>query len=157
MLWVFFVSDLKIVYNNNYQFSITMTWTREENYFASQLLWRQNHSELSQNRCSPIFMIMIYNWDKKLKKWLPILKADIITIKKNIDLMSLAQRMHFLQEVFQMTAIALISMINHYHTDGFYLFWDTIYIYIYIYIYISFYLCMCVCVFSCVFKLSHLR
>ena len=32
---------------------------------------------------------------------------------KSIDLMSLAQRMYFLQDVFQMTAIALISIINH--------------------------------------------
>ena len=45
----------------------------------------------------PINMIIIYNWDKKLKKRLHVLEADIITIKKNnIDLMSLAQRMHFL-------------------------------------------------------------
>ena len=36
-----------------------------------------------------INMIMIYYWDKKLKKKrLPILEADIITIKKNFDLMS---------------------------------------------------------------------
>ena len=32
--------------------------------------------------------------------------------------MSLAQRMHFLQDVFQMTAIALVSVINHYHING---------------------------------------
>ena len=34
----FFVSDLKIVYNNNYLSSITMPWTREEKYFASLLI-----------------------------------------------------------------------------------------------------------------------
>ena len=44
----FFVSDLKIVYYNNYQFSNTMSWTIEEKYFASLLIWRQNHSKLSQ-------------------------------------------------------------------------------------------------------------
>ena len=33
-------------------------------------------------------MIMIYYWDKKLKKRLGVLEADIITIKKNIDLTS---------------------------------------------------------------------
>ena len=53
----------------------------------------------------PINIIMIHYWDKKLKKkGLHVLEADIITIKKKIDLMSLAQRMHFLQDVFQMTA-----------------------------------------------------
>ena len=36
----------------------------------------------------PIIMIMIYYWDKKLKKRLHVLEADIIIIKKNIDLMS---------------------------------------------------------------------
>ena len=45
-------------------------------------------------------MIMIYYWDKKLKKSLHVLKADIITTKKNIDLMSPAQRMHFLEDMF---------------------------------------------------------
>ena len=45
------------------------------------------------------------------KKRFHILKADIIIIIKklqSIDLMSLAQTKHFLQDVFQMTAIALI-------------------------------------------------
>ena len=57
-----------------------------------------------------INMIMIYYWGKKLKKKkrkkkdLHVQKADIITIKKNIDLMSLAQR-----NVFQMTTIELVS------------------------------------------------
>ena len=38
----------------------------------------------------PINMIRIYFWDKKLNKRLHILEANIITIKKNIDLFSLA-------------------------------------------------------------------
>ena len=50
------------------------------------------------------------------------MEADIITIKTNIDLMSLAQRMHFLQDAFQMTAIALASVINHYHINRLHLF-----------------------------------
>ena len=29
--------------------------------------------------------------------------------------MSLSERMHFLQDVFQMTVIALVSVINYYH------------------------------------------
>ena len=31
--------------------------------------------------------------------------------------MSLAQRMHFLQDVFQMIAIVLVTVINHYHIN----------------------------------------
>ena len=79
-----------------------------------------------------INMIMIYYWDKKLKKRLPVLEADIITItphqkknKKNIDLMSLAQRIYFLPDGFQMIAIVLV--INHYYINGLHLFWDTLY------------------------------
>ena len=70
---------------------------------------------------------MIYYWDKKLKKRLPVLEADI-TIKKNIDLMFLSQRIHFLEDMFQMIAIALVSVINHYYIHGLHLFWDTLYI-----------------------------
>ena len=55
-------------------------------------------------------MIMIYYRVKKLKKRLHVLEVDIISIKKNIDLMSLAQRRYFLQEVFQMTTIVLVSI-----------------------------------------------
>ena len=40
-----------------------------------------------------------------------------------------AQRMRFLHDRFQMTAIALVSVINHYHINGLHLFWDTLYIY----------------------------
>ena len=48
--------------------------------------------------------------------------------------MSLAQRMKFLQNVFQMTTVVLVLGIIHYHINGLYLF-ETPYIYIYIYIY----------------------
>ena len=48
--------------------------------------------------------------------------------------------MHFLQDVFQMTAIALVSVINHDHINELNLFWDTLYIYV----------CICVCVCVCV-------
>ena len=41
-----FVSELKIIHSNN---SIRMPWTKEGKYFASLLIWRQNHSTLSQN------------------------------------------------------------------------------------------------------------
>ena len=36
--------------------------------------------------------------------------------------MSLAQRKQFLHDVFQITAIALVSVINHYHINGFQLY-----------------------------------
>ena len=70
----------------------------------------------------PINIIMIYYRDKKKKtmKRLHVLEADIITIRKKIDLMSQAQRMHFLHDVFQMNAIALVSVINHYYINGWY-------------------------------------
>ena len=72
-------------------------------------------------------MIKVYYKDKKLKNRLPLQEADIIKIKNNnFDLMFLAQRMRFLQYGFQMTAIALVSVINHYHINGLNLFWDTL-------------------------------
>ena len=53
----------------------------------------------------------IYYWDKEIKK-VACPEADL----KNHDLMFLAQRMHhFLQDVFQMTAIALVLVINYNH------------------------------------------
>ena len=36
--------------------------------------------------------------------------------------MSLAQRMHFLQDVFEMTTIALVSGINHNYINGLHLY-----------------------------------
>ena len=42
--------------------------------------------------------------------------------------MSLAQRVHFLQNMFQMTALTFVSVINKYHINGLHLFWDTLYI-----------------------------
>ena len=58
-----------------------------------------------------------------------VLKADNMTIK-NIDFMYLPQRMNFLHDVFQMTTIALASVINHYHINGLLLFGDTLFFYI---------------------------
>ena len=40
--------------------------------------------------------------------------------------MILAQRIHILLGVFQMTAIALVLKINHYHINEFRLFQDTL-------------------------------
>ena len=58
-------------------------------------------------------MIMIYYWNQRLKKELHGLEADILTILKNINLMPLASIMYFLQDVFQMTAIMLVSGISN--------------------------------------------
>ena len=74
-----------------------------------------------------INMIMFYYWDTKFKRRLHVLEADIIPIKKNINLMSLAQRIRFLLDVLQVAAIALVSVINHRNSDGLHLFWDAIY------------------------------
>ena len=49
-----------------------------------------------------------------------------IIIKESFDLMSLAQMMHFLLDGFQMTAVAFVSVINHYHINELHLFWDTL-------------------------------
>ena len=76
----------------------------------------------------PINMIMIYNRDKKLQKRLYVLEADIITIKKNIDLMSSWKNAFFFRILFQMTTIVFISVINHDHINGLHLFWNTLYV-----------------------------
>ena len=56
---------------------------------------------------------MINYWDKKPKsKRLHVLEADIIIVKNPIDLRSLVQRMNFWQDVFQMTAITLMTHLN---------------------------------------------
>ena len=52
--------------------------------------------------------------------------------------MFLAQKMHFLQNVFQMNTIALVSVINPYHING-------LHLYLSLYIYIYIYVCVCVC------------
>ena len=62
-----------------------------------------------------------------MEKKLHIRQVEIIMILK-IDLMSPVWRRHFLQDVFQMTAIALIWVINPYHFNGLYLFWDSLFI-----------------------------
>ena len=60
--------------------------------------------------------------EQELKqKRLHVLEAYIITIK-NIDLMSLVQRMHYLQDMFQISTTALVSVINNFHINGLHLF-----------------------------------
>ena len=61
----FFLSDLKIVYYNNYYNSITMRWTREEKYFASLLIWRQNHTKLCKQNFTGSFNSTITPWKAK--------------------------------------------------------------------------------------------
>ena len=57
---------------------------------------------------------------------LRVLEADMITIKKKhwFDV----SMIHFLQDLFQMTAIALVSVINHCHINRLNLLLDTLYI-----------------------------
>ena len=58
-------------------------------------------------------MIMIYYWDKKLKSRLLVLEANIIMILKNMDFdVSSSKDAFFLKDVFQMTVIALVSVIK---------------------------------------------
>ena len=74
----------------------------------------------------PINMIRIYYWGQKLKNKWHVLKAGMITIKKHwIDLSSLKHA--FLQDVFKMTVIAGVLVINHYHMNGLHLFWNALY------------------------------
>ena len=55
----------------------------------------------------PINMIRIYYWDKKLQKRLHFLEA---VIKKNHLFDVSSSKDAFLQDMFQMTAIALVSL-----------------------------------------------
>ena len=70
---------------------------------------------------------MMNYWDQKLKK-IACPGSWYNNDKKNIDLMSLTERMHFLQDVFEMIAIVLVFVINQYHLNGLYLLWDTLYL-----------------------------
>ena len=75
-----------------------------------------------------ISMIIIYFWDKKLKKKISFPGIWYNSNEKDTNLTFLAQKMHFSLNVFRMTVIALVSVMNHYHTNGLHLFWDTLYI-----------------------------
>ena len=79
---LFFVSDLKIVYDNNYYSSITMSWTREENILCHNLF----SDKIIQN-CLQIDATHYYYNDSLVRqetiKRLDVLEADIITIKKH--------------------------------------------------------------------------
>ena len=55
----------------------------------------------------PINMMMIYYWDKKLKKRLPTLEADIITIKKNPWFDVFSSKNAFLQDVSKWMPLSL--------------------------------------------------
>ena len=74
----------------------------------------------------PVIMIMIYSWYKKPQKKIACPGGCYNNNWKNTDVMYLAKRIYFLQDVFQMTAIELISAINYYHINGLHLFWDTL-------------------------------
>ena len=69
----------------------------------------------------------LYDYDLLLKLEIQkkIACPGIWLIKKNIDLMSLTQRIHFLLDIFQMSTIVFVSVINHYYINGLHLLWDT--------------------------------
>ena len=61
-----------------------------------------------------------------------VLEAVIISIKKHwFDVSSSMDT--FLQDIFQMSAISLVSVINYYHINGFHLFWDTVFFFFFLY------------------------
>ena len=76
---------------------------REEKYFVSLLIWRQNHSKLSQNillmGCIPINMIVIETSNSK-KIPCPGSRYNK-ELKNNIDLISQVERMHFYKTCFK--------------------------------------------------------
>ena len=77
--------------------------------------------------------IMIYYWEKTLKKKIAYPGSWYNKKKKKkkywFDVScSKDVFFFFLQDVFQMMAIVLVSVINHYHINGLHLFWDTLYI-----------------------------
>ena len=80
----------------------------------------------------PIYLIMVYYLDQKNSKNITF-PGISYNNSKDINPMSLAQRMHFWHDVFQMTAIALVSVINHRQINKLHQFCYTLYIYIYIY------------------------
>ena len=79
-------------------------------------------------KIQPITIIIIYYWDKITKKRLHTLEADIITIKKKHWFHDSSSKDAFvLNDVFQVTVVALVSVINHYHIHGLFLFLDTLF------------------------------
>ena len=71
-----------------------MCWTRKKEYFASLLCGNkiiQNSLQIDATHLYDNDLLLRQETQKRLRD----LKADIITIKKNIELMSITQRMHF--------------------------------------------------------------
>ena len=101
-----------------------MPWTREEKIFCVTTYSETKSFKTVSKYKLPINMIMIYYQDKKLEIRLRILEVDIKAIKKHSFDVS-GPNDAFLQDVSRMTAIGLVSVINHYHINGLHLFWDT--------------------------------
>ena len=93
-----------------------MPWTREENILCHTL----SGDKFIQN-CFKIDAIHIYDHylllREETKKIYHYVGAKY-QLKKNIEFMSLAHRMHFLLDEFQMTAIALVLVLKHHHING---------------------------------------
>ena len=97
---------------------------RERKYIILHNLFGDKYIQNCPKIDSTIYMIMIYYWDKKIKRRLHMLEAYIIKIKRTLIWCLLWKGCIFF---LQMTAIALVSIINHYHIDRLHLFWDTLY------------------------------
>ena len=101
-----------------------MPYTREENIFRHFLF-----GDKTIQNCPKIDANHWYDNDLLLgketkKKRLHVLEADIITIIKALICCLWVQRFYFLQEVFQMIDIGLVSVINNYKLHPF---WHTLY------------------------------
>ena len=74
-------------------------------------------------------LILWFITETRNKKNVHVLEADVIilqTKKKKQQWFVVSSRKDAL-DVFQMTTIVLVSVINHYHINGLLLFWDTLY------------------------------
>ena len=106
-----FASDLKIVYYNNDHNALDK---REEIIFRQSLLGDkiiQNCIKIDATHSWDNDLLLRQETQKRLYVLEVIIIIIIIIIIINIDLMSLAQRMNFLQDVLQMTAVAFVSVI----------------------------------------------
>ena len=100
--------------------------------------WETKSFKSVSKQIKPINMILIYKWDKKLKKKkrLHVLEVDIITVKRTLVCCLQLKEWIIYKTLSKMTAIVPVSVINHYHINGLHLFWDTLSLSLSVYIYI---------------------
>ena len=71
---------------------------------------------------------MIYYWDIKLKIKIECPGSWFKNNQRKHRFDVSSSKDHFLQDVYQINSIELVSGISHYHINGLHLFWDTLYI-----------------------------